>query len=131
MARSDETARASVGALRRRGRGCCRTEADRDGTEVSIALDGALGVEHALARCKRGEAEYTIIGEGHAVAGEFVLADQIVAQLTAVGVTIAWTGAVSAILFLALKYTIGLRPSAEVETEGLDINEHGERAYNY
>ena len=39
-------------------------------------------------------------------------------------------GIVSAILFLALKYTVGLRPSAEVETEGLDINEHGERAYN-
>jgi len=37
----------------------------------------------------------------------------------------------SAVLFLALKYTIGLRPTAEVETEGLDINEHGERAYNY
>ena len=31
----------------------------------------------------------------------------------------------------SLKYTIGLRPSAEVETEGLDISEHGERAYNY
>ena len=25
----------------------------------------------------------------------------------------------------------GLRPSAEVETEGLDIAEHGERAYHY
>jgi Amt family ammonium transporter len=35
------------------------------------------------------------------------------------------------ILFLALKYTIGIRPSVEVELEGLDINEHGERAYNY
>jgi len=26
---------------------------------------------------------------------------------------------------------MGLRPSEEVEREGLDINEHGERAYNY
>src|SRR5688572_7500686 len=65
-----------------------------------------------------------------AKAGEFDQAAQLIAQLTAVGVTIAWTGIVSAILFLGLKYTIGLRPSAEVETEGLDINEHGERAYN-
>jgi Amt family ammonium transporter len=66
-----------------------------------------------------------------AVAGEYDLAGQVITQVWAVGTTILWTGAVSAILFLALKYTIGLRPSAEVETEGLDINEHGERAYNY
>jgi len=66
-----------------------------------------------------------------AVAGEFDMAAQVVTQIWAVGTTILWTGIVSAILFLGLKYTIGLRPTAEVETEGLDINEHGERAYNY
>jgi Amt family ammonium transporter len=66
-----------------------------------------------------------------AVAGEYDLAGQVVTQIWAVGTTILWTGVVSAILFLGLKYTIGLRPSADVETEGLDINEHGERAYNY
>ena len=66
-----------------------------------------------------------------AVAGEYDMAAQIMTQIQAVGVTILWTGVVSAVLFLALKYTVGLRPSAEVETEGLDINEHGERAYNY
>jgi Amt family ammonium transporter len=65
-----------------------------------------------------------------AVAGEYDMATQVMTQIWAVGVTVAWTGLVSAVLFLALKYTIGLRPSAEVETEGLDINEHGERAYN-
>jgi len=65
-----------------------------------------------------------------ATAGEFDQAAQLIAQLTAVGVTVAWTGIVSLVLFLALKYTIGLRPTADVETEGLDINEHGERAYN-
>ena len=65
-----------------------------------------------------------------AVAGEFDMATQVMTQIWAVGTTILWTGVVSAVLFLLLKYTIGLRPSAEVETEGLDINEHGERAYN-
>jgi Amt family ammonium transporter len=55
----------------------------------------------------------------------------LVTQITAVAITLFWSGLVSAALFLALKYTIGLRPSAEVEVEGLDINEHGERAYNY
>ena len=66
-----------------------------------------------------------------AVAGAYDMAGQVITQIWAVGTTIVWTGVVSAALFLILKYTIGLRPSAEVETEGLDINEHGERAYNY
>jgi Amt family ammonium transporter len=29
-----------------------------------------------------------------------------------------------------LNIVVGLRPSADVEREGLDINEHGERAYH-
>jgi Amt family ammonium transporter len=66
-----------------------------------------------------------------AVAGEFDLVGQVTTQIWAVGTTVLWTGIVSAVLFLGLKYTIGLRPKADVETEGLDINEHGERAYNY
>ena len=36
-----------------------------------------------------------------------------------------------AVLFGLLKYTVGLRPSEEAEREGLDLAEHGERAYNY
>ena len=35
------------------------------------------------------------------------------------------------LLFLAIDKTIGLRQTAEAEREGLDINEHGERAYNF
>lgn len=66
-----------------------------------------------------------------ATAGAYDMAAQVVTQLKAVGWTIAWSGIVSAVLFLALKYTIGLRPKPEVEVEGLDLNEHGERAYNY
>jgi Amt family ammonium transporter len=66
-----------------------------------------------------------------AVAGTYDLGHQLVVQATGVGVTLLLSGGVSAILFLALKYTIGIRPSVEVELEGLDINEHGERAYNY
>jgi len=65
-----------------------------------------------------------------AKAGEFDLAGQVMTQIYAVGVTVAWTGVVSAVLFLILKYTLGLRPDAEAETNGLDISEHGERAYN-
>lgn len=65
-----------------------------------------------------------------AKAGAYDLGGQVLTQLWAVGTTIVWTSVVSLVLFLALKHTIGLRPTAEVEKEGLDINEHGERAYN-
>ncbi|HEX4846864.1 MAG TPA: ammonia channel protein, partial [Novosphingobium sp.] len=66
-----------------------------------------------------------------AKAGEFDLYGQVMTQIWAVGTTVLWTGVVSTVLFLGLKYTIGLRPTVEAEREGLDINEHGERAYNY
>lgn len=87
---------------------------------TAIVADPALGGQGFL--------NYTVMP---AVAGTYDLGAQLVTQITAVAVTLIWSGGVSALLFLALKYTIGLRPSAEVEVEGLDINEHGERAYNY
>jgi ammonium transporter, Amt family len=65
-----------------------------------------------------------------AKAGEFDMVTQVITQCWAVGTTVVWTGVVSAVLFLILKYTLGLRPDAEAETNGLDISEHGERAYN-
>jgi Amt family ammonium transporter len=65
-----------------------------------------------------------------AKAGEFDMASQVMTQIWAVGTTVLWTGIVSAALFLILKYTIGLRPAAEEEQQGLDITSHGERAYN-
>ncbi len=39
--------------------------------------------------------------------------------------TIVWTAVTATITFAVIKYTIGLRASAEDEIEGLDINEHG------
>ena len=66
-----------------------------------------------------------------AVPGAYDMTGQLITQAEAVLVTLLWSGGISAILFLALKYTIGLRPSEEAEREGLDLAEHGERAYNY
>jgi len=55
---------------------------------------------------------------------------QLGIQATAVGITLVWSGVVSAIAFLLIKMTIGLRPTEEIEREGLDVSEHGERAYD-
>jgi Amt family ammonium transporter len=57
-------------------------------------------------------------------------AGQLWTQIVASVVTIAYSGIVTLVIFLALKYTVGLRVDAEEETIGLDETEHGERAYN-
>ena len=58
------------------------------------------------------------------------LVPQVISQLWGVGTTIVWSGIGSLIVFGLIKFTIGLRVKEEVEREGLDIGEHGERAYN-
>ena len=55
---------------------------------------------------------------------------QIIIQVKAVAIAVIWSAVVSAVTLLALKWTIGLRPSEEAESEGLDLAEHGEKAYN-
>jgi Amt family ammonium transporter len=55
---------------------------------------------------------------------------QVKAQLWGVMVTVLWSGIVSLIAFLLIKFTIGLRVAEEQEREGLDTVSHGERAYN-
>ena len=93
---------------------------------------GALGTAICAAPSLGGQGvfDYTVMPAAF-FPEKYDMGAQFIIQCQAVGITLLWSGAVSAALFLALKYTIGLRPSAEVEAEGLDINEHGERAYNY
>jgi Amt family ammonium transporter len=55
---------------------------------------------------------------------------QVVVQLMTVGTTIVWAAVGTAIAITIAKALTGLRVSKEVELEGLDIGEHGERAYN-
>jgi Amt family ammonium transporter len=58
-----------------------------------------------------------------------LLASLFRSQIFAVILTAALATIVTAVLGIALKASIGLRPSTEVETAGLDISEHGEEAY--
>src|SRR5262245_23786690 len=53
----------------------------------------------------------------------------LVTQLIAVGVTVAFVAAGSAVILLALKAIMGLRVSAEEERQGLDLSQHNENAY--
>jgi Amt family ammonium transporter len=53
----------------------------------------------------------------------------LVAQIKSVVVTIVWSVVATAIIAYIVKAVIGLRPTNEVERQGLDINEHGEEGY--
>jgi len=61
---------------------------------------------------------------------DYNMATQLMAQIKAVLVTLVWSGVGSAIIYFIINAIVGLRPSVEVEREGLDITEHGERAYH-
>ena len=60
---------------------------------------------------------------------DYDFAAQMIAQCKAVATTLVWSGVGSFILFKVVDILVGLRPSVEKEREGLDITEHGERAY--
>ena len=70
-----------------------------------------------------------VIG-GHGGA-DYALGHQLVAQAAAVLVAITWSGVGSAICFALVKAVVPLRHARDAEREGLDIADHGERAYNY
>ena len=91
---------------------------------------GAIGTGIVAAPALGGQGffDYTVMP---AVPGTYDMGVQVITQIKAVAVTLLWSGGVSAVLFYALHKTIGLRPTADAEREGLDINEHGERAYNF
>ena len=56
---------------------------------------------------------------------------QMIAQGKAVLTTLVWSGVGSAILYKVVDLIVGLRPTPEAEREGLDLSDHGERAYNF
>ena len=55
---------------------------------------------------------------------------QVKAQLWGVGVSLLWSGIVAYVAFKLVDLTIGLRVTEDVEREGLDTTQHGERAYD-
>jgi Amt family ammonium transporter len=62
---------------------------------------------------------------------DFAMGAQLATQVVSVVITIAWAAIGTAVAIFIAKLLTGLRVSTEVEYEGLDLGEHGERAYNY
>jgi ammonium transporter, Amt family len=68
---------------------------------------------------------------GELAVAAYAFGPAFIAQVKAVLLTLIWSGVGSAILFKVVDLVIGLRVTQEEEREGLDLADHGERAYNY
>ena len=62
--------------------------------------------------------------------GDYDMMAQFIVQVKNAVVAVGWSAAGSLIVFMINSLIVGLRVSEGVEREGLDLSEHGERAYN-
>ena len=90
---------------------------------------GALltGVFAAPSLGGQGVWDYTT----NAMGTGYSIANQLLVQAHAVGVTIIWSAVVAFIAFKLVDIVIGLRVPEDEEREGLDVTSHGESAYRY
>ena len=59
----------------------------------------------------------------------YAIGHQLGVQLAAVGIAIGWSAVGSFLCFAIVKKLLGLRVDHDSEREGLDLTQHGERAY--
>jgi Amt family ammonium transporter len=55
----------------------------------------------------------------------------LMSQIKAAALTIVWSVAATVVITIIVKLLVGLRPSEEVESSGLDLAEHGEAGYEH
>ncbi len=67
---------------------------------------------------------------GAGLAEGMTLGSQFVVQAESVGLTALWSAVVTVVLIKGLTAVTGFRCTRDAETEGLDLAEHGERAYD-
>ena len=99
---------------------------------IKLNVDDALSVwgVHGIGGTWGALATGLFVGMGFSGLAEGVSrGEQILWQVIAIAATWAWSFGVTALILLAIKFTIGLRPSDDEEEAGLDISEHGEPAY--
>jgi Amt family ammonium transporter len=125
-----------VGAILLGGIAACfcyffvQTVKERFGYDDSLDVFGVHGVGGIVGALLTGVFASSSLG-GVGYAEGVTMGAQVWLQLKAVCVTIAWCGVVSLVLYKLVDLVIGLRVTPEVEREGLDLAEHGERAYVY
>jgi ammonium transporter, Amt family len=105
----------------------CSAVKNAFGYDDSLDVFGIHGVAGIVGSIGTGILVSPALGgvgvEGYSMAG------QVWTQAVAVLITVVWCGVVSLILYKLVDAIIGLRVTPEGEREGLDLAEHGERAY--
>jgi Amt family ammonium transporter len=97
-----------------------------DDTADVFGIHGIGGIVGSL-----GTAFTMMPGLGGPGDADYAAGGQFVIQLQSVLVAIGWAGVGSAIAFSIAKMITGGRVDEQSEREGLDLAEHGERAYNF
>jgi len=90
-----------------------------------FGIHGISGIVGAIGTAVVYQPQFGGPGDGSTAMGA-----QLVTQIIAVAVAVGWAALGTALAAFVTKLAIGLRVPAEVEYDGLDIGEHGERAYN-
>ena len=106
----------------------CTTVKNAFGYDDTADVFGVHGVAGIIGSIGTGIFVSTSLG-GVGVE-DYDMMTQLWKQTVAVLIAIAWCGVGSAILYKIVDLIVGLRVAPEKEREGLDLTEHGERAYN-
>jgi len=99
------------------------------GYDDALDVFGIHGVGGIIGALGTGIVAAPVVG-GYGV-GEYTIGGQLWTQLVAVVITLIWTAGGSLILYKIVDLVVGLRVTPDQEREGLDLADHGERAYNY
>ena len=120
----EDAAKVFSGLLNRLGKN------GQDGRNRVAMLTGRIrGYEREQLLVHPAVAGVLLVG-GVGYAEGVTMGGQVWTQILAVLVTIVWCGVGSAILYKVVDVIIGLRPTPEAETTGLDVTSHGEVAYH-
>jgi len=98
------------------------------GYDDSLDVFGVHGVGGIVGALLTGVCASTALG-GVGLAEGTSMGSQVFTQFKSVVVTIVWSGLVSVIALFIIDKIIGLRASDEVQSNGLDVSEHGEEGY--
>ncbi|HST95011.1 MAG TPA: ammonium transporter [Microvirga sp.] len=99
------------------------------GYDDALDVFGIHGVGGVVGALGTGIVAAPMLG-GYGV-GEYTIGGQLWTQFVAVVITLIWTAGGSLILYKIVDLIVGLRVTPDAEREGLDLADHGERAYNY
>jgi Amt family ammonium transporter len=99
------------------------------GYDDSLDVFGVHGVGGIVGAIGTGIFASSALG-GIGYADGVTMGAQVWVQIKAVLVTIVWCGVGSAILYKIVDVIVGLRPTVEAESQGLDLTSHGEVAYH-